>query len=156
MVLLLIAFPWALTCLGIMVCHSMPFWREPAMWTGDKVDFVGHGVPLFIHKGPDFFLIRNCRWISRRVTTGKAAGKRPDTSEGLCYEWLTPSPVWGWKDWDNGGIPGTSYSPAEEHLRAPENPPKMAMMEEITTCGCTVQLLPEVPRWGRFTELLMG
>lgn len=61
------------------------------MWSGDKVDFVGHGGPFLIHKGSDFFLIKNWRWISRRISIGKAAGKRLDSPEGLCYEQVTPS-----------------------------------------------------------------
>lgn len=57
--------------------NGVPFWKETAIWTGNKVDFVGHGGPLLFHKGPGFLLIKNCRRIPRRIFPGEAGGKRP-------------------------------------------------------------------------------
>ena len=60
-------------------CH---FWGEPVAWAGDKVlnvMFAGRGGPLLIHKGPDFCLIKSCRWTSGRTSTTEAAGKGPET-----------------------------------------------------------------------------
>lgn len=84
--MVLIAFPWVRACLQIRVCHSMPL---HAIFGGTgSVDWgqgpkcyesAGHGGPLLLHEGPDFFLIKSCRWTSRRMSSREAAGKGPES-----------------------------------------------------------------------------
>lgn len=77
--MVLIAFPWVLGMpknMG-MPLHDILRGTGSVGWgQGPKCyESAGHGGPLPLHKGPDFFLIKSCRWTSRRTSSREAAGK---------------------------------------------------------------------------------